>query len=144
MAFGQANFLPHTSNFYIMDAALNWFIYKKKPVGNILLGHQLIGAHTDIYIFNFEGKDRRYLWSHPGRQPFGAPAPIQCPECRSLAPWHSPKVSLSKNPPDISKVHLACRNCTFTLDLTRPEQFVRVGQGEVAKSDRGDWYYEEI
>jgi hypothetical protein len=144
MAFGQLDFQPSVANSFLMDIALYWFIYGRSPVSGVLNNHQVVGSHTDIYMFYPPGNVTRLIWSHPGIRPFGYQLPIQC-ECKALKSL-SPKVKLNSAKNDVQVIRNMCRNkaCGHVIEHFKPPGYQRIGKGNWERSDAGEWYMETV
>lgn len=124
-----------------MDAARAFFIQGKK-FEVVLNDHHQVGAHTDIYLLE-PGSSRRFIWSHPGRRPFGNPIPLQCIMCKSLRSWGPPDVKCT-SPARISSITLTCQYCNHFLTEAIPEGFVKFSKGKLDSTERGEWYVERL
>jgi hypothetical protein len=144
MAFGQLDFQPSTANAFLMDVALYWFIYMRTPISGMLLNHQVLGSHSDVYFLYDSGGVERITWSHPGIRPFGSPLPIQC-RCKALKSFN-PTAEMNSTQTDIQLVRLKCKNplCSAVLEYVKPTGLRRVMKGKWARSEVGDWYIEQL
>lgn len=145
MAFGQVDFQPSTANVFLMDTNLHWFIYRRNPVSGMLLNHQVLGSHSDIYILYRSGLSERLTWSHPGHRPFGFSVPIQCSSCHALKSF-APRPQVNKEKTDFTLIRLVCntRECTNVLVYQKPPGLHRVMQGPMTRSSVGEWYIEKV
>ena len=125
-----------------MDFSLHQFIYGRSLSPGVFSNHQVLGSHTDIYIFHHDGNISRYTWSHPGIRPFGMPLRLQC-QCKSLKPW-APSVTLNSSKNDLQLVRLSCKYCGYTMEYRRPENLNRLAGGKCSRSEVGDWYIERM
>jgi hypothetical protein len=142
MAFGQLDFQPASANVFMMDVALHWFIYGRKPISGMLKNHQVIGSHTDIFFFYRSGGVSRLTWSHPGIRPFGVPLALQC-QCKSYKSW-TPSVTLTATRDDVASIRLVCKYCKHTAIYFKPNNIRRVAKGVADRSEVGDWYIEDM
>lgn len=126
----------------LMDAAQAWFIQGKHPE-SILKDHHCVGAHTDVYMLELGKVAKRYIWSHPGRQPFGQPVPLQCIKCKSLKSWGKPKIDRA-SPANATVIWLKCQLCGYELTKVRPTGFKKLTNGPLDKTERGDWYIQNV
>jgi hypothetical protein len=122
-----------------MDVALNWFIHLKSPTSGFIGNHPTLGMHTDVYLFEKKGVQRRFTWSHPGLRPWGMVAPVQCPKCLSPKPWIKPTVDLKLETITLTCGYEGCRRALPTF--VKPGNLLRYTHGEPSKTD-GEWYYE--
>jgi hypothetical protein len=145
MAFGQVDFQPSTANAFLMDTNLFWFIYRRNPVSGMLLNHQVLGSHSDVYLLYHSGSTERLAWSHPGHHPFGFPVPIQCNVCKALKSF-VPKPQVNQEKTDFSLIRLVCntKHCTNVLEYQKPPGLRRVMKGELSRSLVGEWYIEQV
>ncbi|KAF8347333.1 hypothetical protein F5887DRAFT_957912 [Amanita rubescens] len=145
MAFGQVDFQPSTANAFLMDTNLFWFIYRRNPVSGMLLNHQVLGSHSDVYVLYHSGSAERLTWSHPGHRPFGFPLPIQCTGCKALKSF-IPKPQVNQEKTDFSLIRLVCntKDCTNVLEYPKPPGLHRVMKGELLRSPVGEWYREVV
>lgn len=142
LAFNQTDFQPSSTNMLLMDVALAWFIQSKQPEC-MLKDHHRVGAHTDIYIFKPDNIVKQYVWSHPGRRPFGQSIPLQCVICKSIKSWGKPDIKRTSGAYATSYI-LTCQSCGHMLRADRPANFIKYTPGPLDKSERGDWYLENI
>jgi len=63
----------------------------------------ILGRHTNVVHFTPQ-EVTRYIWAHKKYQPWGKPAPVQCPQCGILQAWNSVYMSSPKG------YRLECRN----------------------------------
>jgi hypothetical protein len=141
MAFGQVDFQPSTANGFLMDTNLYWFIYWRNPISGMLLNHQVLGSHSDIYVLYHSGSSKQITWSHPGHHPFGFPLPIQCSKCKALKSF-IPKPQVNQEKKDYSLICLVCKTCMNVLEYQKPPGLQRVMMGELSRSPVGEWYYD--
>jgi hypothetical protein len=132
MAFGQVDFQLSTANAFLMDTNLFWFIYQRNPLSGMLLNHQVLGSHSDIYVLYHSSSAERLTWSHPGHHPFGFPLPIQCNGCKTLKSF-IPKPQVNKEKMDFSLIRLVCnaKHCTNVLEYPKASRFAKGHEGGV-------------
>lgn len=145
MAFGQVDFQPSNANSFLMDVNLFWFIYRRNPVSGMLLNHQTLGSHSDIYLLYHSGAAERLTWSQPGLRPFGNPLPIQCTGCMALKSY-APKAKANEDNTDFGLIKLTCKSkeCKKVLEYSKPEGLRRVIKGEFMRGQVGEWYIEQV
>ncbi|KIM38491.1 hypothetical protein M413DRAFT_76005 [Hebeloma cylindrosporum] len=83
LSFSQANFQPSATHKFVMDWALNHFVFERQGLNTFIRDHQALGAHTDIIQFQPD-KTTTFKWTHPGARPFGFDINKQCPYCQRL------------------------------------------------------------
>ena len=83
LCFSQPNFQPSTTHKFVMDLALNQFIFNCINFVHLIREHQALGAHTDIIVFQATTV-KTYRWSHPGACPMGNRSSNQCTKCHRL------------------------------------------------------------
>ena len=145
MAFGQVAFQPSTANAFLMDSHLYWFIYRRNPISGMLLNHQVLGSHSDVYVLYRSGSCQRLTWSHPGHRPFGFSVPIQCSNCKVIKSF-IPKTTFDQDKKDYDVIRLMCKtkHCPIVLEYQKPPGLRRVMTGELSRSPIGEWYTEQV
>jgi hypothetical protein len=101
-----------------MSFTLNHFIFDRINMVLILREQQILGAHTDVILF--EPKViTTFKWTHPGARPMGndTPCSIQCPDCHRLK-TPSPQVTTDRN-----VIRLKCSECPWKDDYSVPTGF---------------------
>lgn len=118
-----------------MDLALNQFVFDRINLFLVLRGQQILGAHTDIILFQPEVV-KTFRWTHPGARPMGndTSSSIQCPVCHRLRTT-SPKFTRDPN-----SIILKCLKCPWEETYTVPVGF-QWCNGEAANKggERGAW-----
>ena len=135
LCFSQPNFQTSTTHKFVMDLALNQFIFNCINFVHLIHEHQALGAHTDIIVFQATTV-KTYRWSHPGAHSMGNRSPIQCTKCHCLKTL-SPK----RENENQFKIVLRCSKCKWENTFEVPEGF-RWCQGESLTKgvdSRGAW-----
>jgi hypothetical protein len=131
------------ANPYLLDVAQSWFIYSRSPTSGILSNHQVLGSHTDVFLFFNDGSLTRLTWSHPGIRPFGTPAWVQCSKCGRIKAW---VIDVKKDKEQqMRHIRLKCGGpkCGLYHDYPKPENLEKHSKGQVNKTD-GEWYRESL
>jgi len=119
-----------------MDLALNHFIFDCINFALILRDQQVLGAHTDVIVFQ-PGVIKTFRWAHPGARPMGNSISNQCPGChrlKTLTPIHIG---------DPSSNVLTCSGCKWNETYKIPNGFVWCHGASACKGeDRGAWLVE--
>lgn len=122
-----------------MELAQNQFIFNRFSLFLVLRGQQVLGAHTDIILFQPDAI-KTFRWTHPGACPAGndTSSSSQCPECHCLRTT-SPK--LTKDP---NSVILECSkkgsHCPWKKTFTVPVGFSWChGEAMNKEGERGAW-----
>jgi hypothetical protein len=118
-----------------MELALNQYVFDRINLFLVIRGQQVLGAHTDIILFQPEVV-KIFRWTHPGARPMGnhTSGSIQCPDCHRLRTT-SPKFTTDPN-----SIILKCSKCPWEETYTVPVGF-KWCQGEAATKggERGAW-----
>ena len=135
LCFSQQNFQPSYTHQFVMELAQNQFVFDRINLFHVIRGQQVLGAHTDIILFQPEVV-KTFRWTHPGARPVGndTPSSIQCPECHRLRST-SPKFS---DEPD--SITLKCSKCSWKELFTVPVGFSWCpGEALTKGGERGAW-----
>ena len=137
LCFSQPNFQPSFTHHFAMSFTLNHFIYDRINMVLILREQQILGAHTDVILF--EPKViTTFKWTHPGARPMGndTPCSIQCPDCHRLK-TPSPEATTDRN-----VIRLKCAKCPWEDEYSIPTGFKWCkGQSSKDGADRGAWLF---
>jgi hypothetical protein len=128
LSFSQADFQLSTTHQFIMDWAVNHFIFERPTLNGFLRDHQALGAHTDIIQFQ-PGKTTTFKWTHPGARPFGIDINKQCPDCQRLK-TRSPKINVD------GSICLRCSGCRKEVKYELPRGWTWLHNPPV-KGDQG-------
>ncbi|KAF8950171.1 hypothetical protein BDZ97DRAFT_1934474 [Flammula alnicola] len=129
IAFSQTNFQIAFSTKFLMDYALNFFVFGKDNLLASLNDQQVLGAHSDVILIE-KSAVRRLIWAHHGSRPFGKSPPLQCPSCSCLSHW-SPTV-------EEKTITLVCRVCQHSIPFYLPDDLTWVKK-PVKGDERGGW-----
>jgi len=123
---------------FIIDLAVNQFIYERLGITHTIHDHQALGAHTDIILFR-PGIIQTFQWSHPAARPIGhdTSSSVQCPNCSHLG-------SVSPKCIEMDSSKLRCSECQWEDTFKRPHDFNWCqGDSPKNKQDRGAWLKKE-
>ena len=112
LCFSQADFQPSATHKFVMDLALNHFVFDRPGLQGFLRDHQALGAHTDIIQFQ-PGQTMTYRWTHPGARPLGFNIHKQCPNCQRLK-TRVPTINRD------GSITLQCSGCTKEVTYNLP------------------------
>lgn len=135
LCFSQPNFQTSYTHQFVMELAQNQFVFDRINLFLVIRGQQVLGAHTDIILFQPEVV-KTFRWTHPGARPVGndTPSSIQCPKCHRLRTT-SPKFSEDPN-----SITLKCSNCSWNEIFTIPVGFSWCqGEALTKGGERGAW-----
>lgn len=143
MAFSQERFQPTVGNLFLADVAIKWHMQGRHPKFAVH-DHQAMGTHSDIHLFHPDGKAVRLVWSHPGRRPFGQPAPVQCPnkECGGIQPWGKPRRKTVGG--EVVRFTLRCRGCGGGHRYYKPTEMKLIKGKRITDLEQGDWYTQPL
>lgn len=142
LSFTQHNLQGCFTNKFFLDYTLNRFVFLRENIEGYLYDHQVLGAHTNLYIFSSEAisestpgpKATMFFWSHPGQRPMSNRCPQQCPDCFALRPW-TPKSHADK-------VEHKCKGCGKIISYYPIPRSIKIElpglKGDAA--DRGTWW----
>ena len=116
-----------------MTFALNHFIYDHINMALILCDQQILGAHTDVILFE-PTVITTFKWTHPGACPMGNDTPclIQCPNCHRL------KTTSPKQTTDLNVIHLKCESALGRIHTA----FLLTSSGARDNFQRMEWIEE--
>ena len=137
LCFSQPNFQPSFTHQFVMSFALNYFIFDRINMVLILREHQVLGAHTDVIVFE-PTVIMTFKWTNPGARPMGndTPCSIQCPQCHRLK-TPSPKVTVDPN-----VICLKCSKCPWEDKYSVPTGFKWCkGESSSNGGERGAWLF---
>ena len=120
-----------------MTFTLNHFVYDRINMALILRDQQILGAHTDVILFE-PTVITTFKWTHPGARPMGndTPCSIQCPNCHRL------KTISPKQTTDLNVIRLKCKKCSWEDNYSIATGFKWCkGQSSKDGSDRGAWLF---
>lgn len=80
IGYSQPSFQTFYSGPFTSSYSLQHFLFNRNTVKACLQDCQIIGAHSNILVFEKECY-REYSWSHPISRPFGKVSSRQCPQC---------------------------------------------------------------
>jgi hypothetical protein len=141
LAFTQCALQPSFSNKFILDYALNRFIFLREGIESYIYDHQSLGAHTNVVILGSRSAsnlpEAKFLfWSHDGKRPLGNHCPQQCPHCFALRPW---KPRSLKNKVEVEH---RCKSCSkiFTYNPTPGATQITPPGPKSVGGERGTWW----
>jgi hypothetical protein len=132
LCFSQRDFQPFFANSFIMDVALQYYIYNRSNMGSILRDHQELGAHTDVIEIQ-PTNISTFRWTHHGARPMGFGFVKQCAKCHYLDTLKPTEVE------DNSHVVISCRNCDLTTRYNFPRGWTWAQKPPAKGDDRGAW-----
>jgi hypothetical protein len=132
LCFSQVDFQTFFAHSFIMDFALQYFIYDRTNLFPILRGQQELGAHTDVIEFQ-PGKISTFRWTHHGSRPMGFGIVDQCAGCHYLKTL---KPIVIENGAQIS---LKCSNCKKNTTYRLPSGWEWINNPPVKGDERGAW-----
>lgn len=138
VAFTQADFQLTFAAPFIMNFTHNVFILAKTRVESVIHEQQVLGAHTNIIVFESQ-RATQFTWTHEGVRPFGHKVPLQCSSCKCLKPW---KAELSR---DGGQIKHKCRgrNCKIIRTYNIPPE-VKWIRSKENHNERGAWMSNEL
>lgn len=140
LCFSQRNLQTAFTHKFLMDLALNQFVFDRMGITNTLRDHQALGAHTDIILFR-PGIIQTFRWTHPGARPMGhdTSSSLQCPKCSRLNTI-SPKFLEM----DSTRLRCSSSDCRWEETYCRPTHFNWCqNESPRNKEERGAWLYSE-
>ena len=132
IGFTQASFLTSMVHSFVMDVALQNFIHGRLDLRKIMKAQQVLGAHTDVVVFE-PGKITRFKWTHPSIRPMGSDISRQCKKCYYL------KTLKVLNTNDNSTTKLKCSNCLREKEYEKSKEWSWADGSLVKGDERGCW-----
>jgi len=135
LCFSQPDFQPSFTHQFVMSFALNHFIHDRINMGHLLHEQQVLGAHTDVIVFE-PMVITTFKWTHTGARPMGndTPCSIQCPKCHHLK---TPSPKATKDP---NVICLKCSKCPWDDTYSIPTGFEWCqGQSSKDGGTQGAW-----
>ena len=132
IGFTQASFLTSMVHSFVMDVALQNFIHGRLDLRKIMKAQQVLGAHTDVAVFE-PGKITRFKWTHPSIRPMGSDISRQCKKCYYL------KTLKVLNTNDNSTTKLKCSNCLREKEYEKSKEWSWADGSPVKGDERGRW-----
>lgn len=134
LGFSQPEFQTFFAHSFIMEFALQHFVYDRDSLVPILRGQQELGAHTDVV--EFQGnKTSTFRWTHHGARPMGFGFVNQCANCHFL---QTLKPTINRKD---TEVVMKCSNCNYTTTYNFPRGWNWVAKPPAKGDDRGAWIF---
>jgi hypothetical protein len=132
LCFSQPDFQTFFAHSFVMDIAIQHFIYNRSSLEPIIHGQQELGAHTDILEFRSD-KLSTFRWTHHGARPLGFEFINQCAGCLCLKTL---KPSVFDND---TRVVLQCSICKKNTTYNFPHGWSWTHDPPMKDDERGAW-----